>query len=290
MKSLPLLLALALYGAALGSSELQQMYDTELKFGNELSAKGAKTAYLEYLTEDGVIFVPSAANGRDWWSIQNTATPHTVRTPLHVDISSNGLIGYTTGIWRSFKNRTDKNAENYGQYATIWRRMPDGSYRIVVDLAVRNAEALESSSVRSGPAITGRDANERGWSAADSYMAFLRSSMAPKGLSRAYKKHGREDMRLLRENLPPLYGKLAAVAETKQFRAVGHPQKVAMVESGDMAYVWNQCEFAENDEGRAAGNCLHVWKLTKKKWHIVLGVLSTIPVQKPPTLLQRFGE
>ena len=291
MKTIVLLLALAFCGAAFASSDLQRMYDSELAFASELSGQGQKAAYLRFLTEDGVIFVPAAANGRDWWTIHASAvTPHTVRTPLHADISSNGLIGYTTGIWRTYKSRTDANAENYGQYATIWRRMPDGNYRIVVDLSVRNAEALESSGVRTGPAITGPDANERGWSAADSYMKFLRASMASRGLSKAYKKYGREDMRLLREDLPPLFGKDAAVAETRQFRAVGHPQKVAMVESGDMAYVWNQCEFAENDEGRAAGNCLHVWKLRKKKWYVVLGVLSTIPVQKAPQLLQRSAK
>jgi ketosteroid isomerase-like protein len=269
-------------------SDLQRMYDSELLFSSLAQQKGMKPAFLEFLTEDAVIFTPTAANGRDYWQLQTGETKSKLtRTPLHADIASSGIVGYTTGVYKLLPNGDGDPNPVFGQYATVWRRLPDGNYRAVIDITVRNNESIPPSNVRSGPAISGRDSNERGWSAADSSMNFLKMSMGRSGLSGAYKKFAGSDIRLLRENLPPITGKETAVAETKQFRSIGYPPKIAMTETGDMAYVWNVCEFADNAEERAVGNCLHVWKLRNKKWYIVLGVISAIPVQKAPTLLNR---
>lgn len=247
-----------------------------------------KAAFLDYLADDAIIFTPTAANGRDYWNLQDrNPKSKLTRTPLHADIASNGIVGYTTGVYKLLPNGDGDPNPIFGQYATVWRKLPDGKYKAVVDINVRNGESIPPSSVRSGPSIAGRDKNERGWSAADSSMNFLKMSMGRKGLSDAYKKFAGEDIRLLRENLPPIMGKETAVAETKQFRSIGYPPKIALTETGDMAYVWNVCEFADNDEERATGNCLHVWKLRNKKWYIVLGVISAVPVQKAPTLLNR---
>ena len=54
-----------------------------------------------------------------------------------------------------------------------------------------------------------------------------------------------------------------------------------------MAYTWNPCEFADNNEGMEKGTCLHIWKLRNKKWWIVLGVFARIPNETPPSLKPR---
>jgi len=288
MKTIVFLAVLIFSAGVSAQSDLQRMYDAELSFGNLTQQRGIKPAFLEYLAPDAIIFTPTASNGRDFWKMQNgDVKSKLTRTPLHADISSSGIIGYTTGVYKLLPNGDRDPNPVFGQYATVWRKTPDGKYEAIVDITVRNGESIPASSVRSGPSILGRDSNERGWSAADSSMNFLKMSMGRKGLSGAYKEFAGEDIRLLRENLPPIMGKETAVAETEQFRSIGYLPKIAMTETGDMAYVWNVCEFADNAEERAVGNCLHVWKLRKKKWYIVLGVISAIPVQKAPTLLNR---
>ena len=63
---------------------------------------------------------------------------------------------------------------------------------------------------------------------------------------------------------PPLEGKKRVLSEMKRYRSVEFPKKVSLYESADMAYIWNPCEYANNDEGTIKGNCLHIWKLRDK--------------------------
>ena len=72
------------------------------------------------------------------------------------------------------------------------------------------------------------------------------------------------------------------VSEMRRYKSVEFPKKVHLYESADMAYIWNPCEYENNDEGTIQGNCLHVWKLRDKKWWIVLGVFAPFPNEKPP--------
>jgi ketosteroid isomerase-like protein len=269
-----------------GQTDLQLMFETERALARAASEHGLKPAYLKFLSDDSIVFVPSATNGKDYWNLQKNPSPaRLVRSPLFADIASNGLVGYTTGIWQLFANGKNDPNPSFGQYATVWSRQQDGTYLAVVDIGVRSETPLFAGNIKSPAAIYTRDENKRGWSAADSSMNFLRMSMWGGGLSASYKRYAGEDIRLLREGVPPIMGKKAAVEETKMYRAIGFPKKVALSETADMAYVWNVCEFAENDEGRADGNCLHVWKLRNKKWYIVLGVIAAMPVQTPPKLV-----
>ena len=65
------------------------------------------------------------------------------------------------------------------------------------------------------------------------------------------------------------------------------PKKVALFEAADMAYTWNGCQYANSIEGIEQGNCLHIWKLRKNKWRIVLAVFARIDSGKPPEIKVR---
>ena len=62
------------------------------------------------------------------------------------------------------------------------------------------------------------------------------------------------------------------------------PRKYVLFQSADMAYTWNPCNFDNTSEGMVEGNCLHIWKLRKKKWWIVLGAFAPIPNMRKPEL------
>ncbi|HLA94854.1 MAG TPA: hypothetical protein VK612_03970, partial [Pyrinomonadaceae bacterium] len=231
-----------------------------------------------------------AINGKDFWqSRPDSMTPIMVRNLAAIDISANGLLGYTTGNWEMYaKSKADVPSE-IGQYVTIWEKRLDGKFKATIDITIAHekpADAVPDPSRVLAAALTG-DVNKRRWSAADPSMNFLKLSMSKKALGGAYDKFAAPDIRLLREGETPILGKKNAVNATKDFISIDYPKKVAMLEASDMAYVWNPCEYANSEEGREKGTCLHVWKLRNKQWYIVLGVLARVRNEIKPTIKLR---
>ena len=210
-----------------------------------------------------------------------------VRNLSYSDVAANGLMGYTTGNWRSYQKGKSEGLAKFGQYVTIWERGADGKFRASLDIAVSHDKLPFTETDKPILQKQTRDINKRGWSPADSSMNFLRTSMRGSGLSGAYEKFAAEDVRLLRDGTPPIIGKKRVVAETTAYVAVEFPSKVTLFQSADMAYTWNPCLFDNSDEGFMKGNCLHIWKLRKKKWWIVLGVFAPIPNETQPQLKTR---
>jgi len=271
-------------------TDLQRMIDTEKAFARAVAEKGMKSAFLEILADDSVIFRPTAVNGREFWKAREDFSPALlIRHPTYADIAANGLLGYTTGNWEFYPKGKTGSMTEFGQYVTIWEKKQDGKFRASVDIGITQEKISFPESNRKLPIGTSRDKNKRGWSAADASMNFLRMSMNKQALGGSYKKFAAKDVRFLREDAPPIVGRKKVVSETKNYISVEFPKKTALYESADMAYVWNACEYADSNEGAEKGNCLHIWKLRKKKWWIVLGVFAPVPNETQPTLKIRPG-
>ena len=286
MKSICLtLLILGFCAGVFGQSDLQKMFDTERQFARAAAEKGVKPGYLEFLAEDSVIFRPDPVNGRVFWkSREEPAAARLIRKPAYADISSSGMLGYTTGYWEMRpKGKVDSTTE-FGQYVTIWEKKQDGTFRATVDINVQHDKIEFTEPKGFFPTGISSEMNERGWSVADASMNFLRQSMKSEGVKGAYKRFAANDVRLLREGSPPITGKKNVVNETDNYVSSSFPRKMASLQSADLAYVWNPCEFADSNEGTEKGSCLQIWKLRGKKWLIVLGVFAPVPNEKRPEL------
>jgi hypothetical protein len=263
---------------------LQTIMDAELAFGQAASVKGQKAAFVEFLTDDSIIFRPEAINGKDFWTRQ-TEIPgaNLTRKTAFADVASNGLLGYTTGSWQLTRKEKDLDVVTYGDYVTIWERRNGAGFRAVIDISIRHDEP--SDSIASAPRTPGpQELNKFGWSPADASMKFLRMSMTAGGLAAAYNEYAGNDVRLLIDRELPVVGKKQVVSKTKRFVSTKYPFKVAMYQAADMAYFWNPCEFTNSDEGTETGNCLQIMKLRNEKWYIVLGVFARVASEKPPVL------
>lgn len=54
--------------------------------------------------------------------------------PHRADISTDGTMGYTFGNWTYTSTTPDGNAHRFsGSYVTVWKRQPDGAWRVVAD-------------------------------------------------------------------------------------------------------------------------------------------------------------
>ena len=267
---------------------LTTILEAERALGETVAAKGQKAAFVEFLTDDSIIFRPEAVNGKDFWIRQNEASGlNLTRTPLLADVAANGLLGYTTGSWQLKRKDKEVDVATNGNYVTVWERRNGGDFRAVIDISIRHDEPRSAglSIQRKNPAV--QNSNKYGWSPADAAMKFLRAGMTGGGLAHAYDDFADDDVILLIDREPPIVGKKRVVSETKRFTSTKFPLKVAMYQSADMAYFWNQCHYANSEEGREVGNCLQILKLRKNKWYIVLGVFARVASEKTPVLQKK---
>jgi len=274
----------AIFGPnCLAQADFQAMVDADRAISNAAVELGTKTAYMKYLADDGVIFKPEATNGKDFFRLQKEEAPVILkRTMEHADIASNGLLGYSTGTWEETARKPGGPARQVGQYVTVWSKKPDGKFYAIIDILTKYDEAAPPVGNPMLTTNTPKDINKRRWSAADPSMNFLKMGMTKGGLGNAFDEWASEDVRLIIEENPPIFGKKNAVKAMKKYVSVAFPRRVSLLESADLAYAWNPCEYANSEEGMEKGTCLNIWKLRNKKWYITLGVFARVPnVRKP---------
>jgi ketosteroid isomerase-like protein len=278
---------------AAAQGEFQAMVDTDRNLTAHAREYGAKIAYLKYLGDDGVIFKPEATNGKEWWKSQ-TNEPAVVlkRTMEFADIAANGLLGYTTGVWEETPKPGAKGvpSRQVGQYITVWSKKPDGKFYAIIDVMTKYDEAAPPVGKQAMTTPYAKDINKRRWSAADPSMKFLRMGMERGGLGNAFEEWASEDVRLIIEENPPIYGKKFAVKAMEKYLSVAFPKNVSLLESADLAYAWNPCEYANSEEGMEKGTCLNIWKLRNKRWYITLAAFARIPNVVKPTLKMASGK
>ena len=276
---------LAAASSVFAQPELQPLIEAQRSFDQSATEKGVKTTFLEFLKDDATVFEPGPVNGKEFWEwSKEDPVTQLERTLTYSDIDATGLLGYTTGNWRTYQKGKSEGLAKFGQYVTIWERAPNGRFMVSVDLAVSHEKLPFSETDRPVLMKQTRDLNLRGWSPADALTNFLRLSMTRAKLGGAYEKFEGDDVRILRDGAPPIIGKKFAVKAMDEYLSIMFPRKYVLFQSADMAYTWNPCNFDNTSEGMVEGNCLHIWKLRKKKWYIVLGAFAPIPNMRKPVL------
>jgi len=283
-----LVVALLLAGLSLttlgqGNYSADALYAAQERFGRAAATEGEKAAFLKNLTDDAIVFRPVPTPGLKFWREQDVTVPVTVdRTVSAMDMSSDGRLGYTTGLWRSTKKDGANTVEHYGEYVTIWERREGQPFKVVLDITTRHDDI--QSAYASGGAVSS-DPNIKGWSATNDAMRYLSTGMRfGRGLAAALKATTMDDVRLLVDDQPPITGRDNVVEAAKRYTAIGFPTDVTIYQSGDMAYFWNQCRYQNSIEGLERGNCLQVMKLRNKKWWITLAAFARLEDDKPPVL------
>lgn len=284
-----LLIVIILFAwAAQAQSIMQPLFDAEKGLESAIRDGDSDKALKDFFASDGVIFKPEPITISEYLKLQIPAIQgNWERQVDFADISANGLLGYTTGQWK-FTPKTATNTEpNVGQFATVWRRGSDGSFKVILQIEINHQDLVIER--QRGIFDVGRthDKNDRGWSSADATMDFLRSSMSQKGLGGAFNKYAGDDVRLLIEGEPPVVGKKMVVSAMKKYLSVDFPKKIGLLETADMAYSWNACEYSNSGEGLEKGHCLYMWKLRDKKWWIVLAVFAKKQNIERPILKER---
>ena len=269
------------------SSDVQPIIDAERSFEALAGSEGIKSAFLKSLAADAIIFRPGPVKGIEFWKASTDPTSLLLsRNVTYADVASNGMLGYSTGNWRTYQRGKSEALAKFGQYVTIWEKKPTG-WQATLDIGISHDKLPFSVTDKPLKGEQSRELNRSGWSPADASMRFTQLSMKPEALSGALSEYAREDVRLLLDDYPPILGKKDAMKATKDYVSLRFPQKISLYQAADMAYTWNSCQFSNSQEGMEEGNCLQIWKLQDKKWWIVLSIFARMPNENRPTLKTR---
>lgn len=114
------------------------LFDLEARFQKDVAARGGP-GFAEWFAPDGVLLGNGAAPAVGKVAIEKFATwsPKDYQltwTPNDATMGPSGDIGYT---WSHYEGRSkDANGNQVvisGRFITIWRKEPDGSWKVVLD-------------------------------------------------------------------------------------------------------------------------------------------------------------
>jgi hypothetical protein len=253
---LVLLLCATLLTPAQQNADLQKLVGAEHAFARMASEKGIKAAFLAYIADDGLIFRPEPTNGKVFWTSRPDSPAILTWAPNYSDLSSNGILGYTTGNW---------------EYCP-----QNGEYKFVVDIGINHPKPAKYSTDWVTATEETRDPNERNTTAADVAQGFYNTA-ATKGAKSAYKEFGADDIRLYREGKFPILGKKAALDTVNaNDSTIGFAKRGVFFGAADISYSLNTYSITISGKVNEKGNSLQIWKLVHGKWHIVLDILKPV--------------
>ena len=259
---------------------LEKLVSTEKSFAKTAAEKNTKEAFLTFLADDGIIFNPTVMNGKEFWAKRPTPIALLAWTPEFADISSNGVLGYTTGPWEFHPKGKDDAPTAFGHYVTLWQKQPDGNFKIALDIGISH-DKTNLVENWNAPTDTGKELNEDKFSAADSSTQFFETAEKVE-INKAYKLFAAEDIRLYRDGKIPYIGRKNAVEAVKKNKStIKFAKRSVFVGAADLAYISNTYTmFDKNLKEIEKGNFLQIWKLRNERWQIVLDLFNPLPSEK----------
>jgi ketosteroid isomerase-like protein len=295
MKSELLLLTLALLMsiptfAQRKSSPLNEMVETEYAFAQAARDKTVREAFMEFIADDGILFRPTAVNGKKWMT-EHPVPPTTKRQllawqPVFAGMARAGDLGFTTGPWEYKDDINDAKVGGYGHFVTLWKKQADGTWRFVVDLGVShpgsggplNNWKPEPTKTIGLPKLVDvaketQTLLERDRSYAD--------SVAKQSLAEAFQTYASFAARLYLPEKFPLVGRDASVAALAPVKGTTTYKVVAgdVSRSGDLGYTHGTFERSSTDDPKKLqhGGYLRIWQKIGNVWQIVIDVTNIAP-------------
>ena len=256
---------------AAAQSDFDKMVAAERSFAQMASDSGTRTAFLKYMAPDAIVFEPDRTNANAVWTARKESPAALLWAPNFADISSNGIVGYTTGNWEYRPKGKDDSPSAFGDFFTIWVRQPSGQYRWVLDLGVSHAKPESYSTELAKPIVI--TSTSQPTSAAETANGFYKLA-ATEGLKKAYEQFAADDVRFLRLNEAPGNGRKALAAEAGRSKAqFAFAKRSMFFESADLAYVTNTYQTVDSKGAGERGNSVQVWKYRNGRWQIVFDII-----------------
>jgi ketosteroid isomerase-like protein len=293
--SLTLLLGIASFGVAQKAkpkSALQSMVDAELAFARMSAEQGVRPSFMAFIADDGILFRPRAVKGKQW--LTEHPVPVSDKRPLLswyptvADISRYGDMGYTSGPWEYKADSHDSKPVAWGNFLTVWKKQPNGSWKFAIDLGISNPQPAEPLAPWQLPKNYRSPRLKKGfWTFSsdallDRDREFSKAS-ATRGARIAFASYSVENVRIYRDGKFPLLGQTLAPAVLPGSSEIWtwEPAFADVSNSDDLGYTYGTYKIeseASTPKIIETGNYFRIWKKDGSKWLVVADL--TNPVQE----------
>jgi ketosteroid isomerase-like protein len=258
-------------------SELSTLVETERAFARLSVTKGTREAFLANLNDDSILFRPQAVPGKSWIEKSPPATSQLNWEPAFADVATTADLGYTTGPWE-LRRSSGEPPSAFGHYVTVWKKQPDGVWKIAIDIGIshpKTAAPLRVESLKVGSEV------QKGHS--ESQIRSARASLldAERGFPtnpEARLKRFADDARVYRNDSFPLVGltSIRRALTNSQGTYTWSVMDANVAASADFGYAYGTTEFKLDGSSKPAerANYLRIWKRQKGGWKVVLDLVS----------------
>ena len=262
----------------------------ERAFAARSAQRGTRDAFLAYLAEDAVLFIPRAAPGRPFFEQQPATKAGLAWEPIYAEVSRAGDLGFTTGPYEARANRDVDSVTAYGNFVSLWTRDPmTGAWKVAVDLGTTNERPRASRRLR---AVRGGVVERRAIGLDDGAASGVGdSTVIPIGADDLFSARAAAegtaaamslaaaDVRVYREGSEPIVGRdLAAVALRRSGeRLAWHPEFSVESQSSDLGYTYGTYSGVTPgapDEGAY----VRIWRRGPDgRWRLALDITNPFP-------------
>jgi len=230
----------------------QAVVGTDLAFAKQALSSSAKEAFLTYLSDSGQVYNKGMlVLGKPYWQSQ-PSTGQIAWGPEFAIVSSAGDMGVTTGPW--YKDNSGERVSQ-GYYNNIWRRRPDGTFALWIDLGIEYTSNNNQLPLRASAPVIATQASTATRADVLELDASLAKAIRRKGPNNAYVDIMSEEVRLFRPGRSPLVEKNWIISYlAKEARYEFEPTSSFMSKSGDLGYVVGKLS------GKNKGVYMRVWK------------------------------
>lgn len=273
--------------------DLLILAESERAFARTSVAKGVRASFLEYFTEDCISFAPEPGNARTRLLARPAPNPLPATVlnwyPIYADISQAGDMGYTTGPSTFIDHRPNPRPPYYGYYFSVWKKQPDGGWKVVLDIGTETPDASAAPALPFRAAPTIRLKPKNNYNSEDGRTEVMKletefSKLArSKGIKAAYFKYRATDLRLHRDGHFPMLG--AELEKSylwaQPIFAASTPTFTDVAKSGDLGYVYGSYELTDAvGKTTEKGYYTRVWRRDASgKWKMAADITSVIPAK-----------
>jgi ketosteroid isomerase-like protein len=259
---------------------LAEMAEAERAFVRRAQEVSVSQAFIEWFAPDAVDFqsgTPASAQIELRKRPQSARDPKVIFwwEPRYGDIAASGELGYLTGPVRM--GHTDKSDVRHGNYASIWKRQADGTFKVVIDIGVDPPGEVPFKPGFTRAPFAGRYAGTQiGPLAEASLLAADRAfnAAARTSLAVAYEQTAAPNVRLHRNSHLPFETREVAIAwlKTQPALTIAETMYVESAKSADLGYTWGSYETMAASDGKPrGGHYARVWvRDAGAMWRLVL--------------------
>jgi ketosteroid isomerase-like protein len=246
---------------------------------------GQRAAFEEHLADDAIVFRPGAVAAREWFATHEEGTGRLDWTPSAAASDCSGEWAVTTGPWIYTNPDGDETAA--GHYLSIWRRDPDGDWRVVLDNGVdhdpkaRPEQSLQTVLAGLWPAGPAGDCRVAGAAARLQQAEHdLNQAIGAEGLAAALSRAANPGALAFRDDAVP--GTIAAAAQADAAYGRGsaaRSQFVSPEPDSDFGYSYGviDAQAGGSPQSTAHASYVRVWHRDGGQWRVAVDMMTPLP-------------